>query len=98
MSRFLKTHKRNFGASVDNRPGATYVSYWLYIYFDFNFANFYYHNFRLHYFPFFLLLSFELLIIIDLCYNLLDDKVGSAKATLGLGTTSFQPTLLIFQQ
>ncbi|WJX52000.1 hypothetical protein P8452_38151 [Trifolium repens] len=26
MSRFLKTHKRNFGASVDNRPGATYMT------------------------------------------------------------------------
>jgi hypothetical protein len=52
------------------------------------------------YYFFFLLLSFELLIIIDLCYNFLDDKVGSAKSTtpkdktyskstLGRGTTNF---------
>jgi hypothetical protein len=65
------------------------------------FANLLLHIFLLHCLLFFfLLLSFELLIIIDLCYNFLDDKVGSAKSTtpkdktyskstVGRGTTNF---------
>jgi hypothetical protein len=59
------------------------------------FANLLLHIFLLHCLLFFfLLLSFELLIIIDLCYNFLDDKVGSAKSTTPKDKTYSKSTLV----